>query len=154
MPTAKSTGSGCVISGTNEAMSKAGWTATLGQVVRYGVVGVLNNLLGYLIYLLVTWLWLDPKVALTLMYPIGATTAYFGHARYSFVYRGRTSHGLLRYAIAHLIGYGTNIGMLYVLSDRMGYPHQLVQAAAIFVVAGVLYLLFRYFVFPNRPASS
>lgn len=130
------------------------FTATLGQVARYGVVGVLNNLLGYLIYLLITWLWLDPKVAVTLMYPIGAVTAYFGHARYSFAYSGRSSHGIIRYAIAHVIGYGANIGMIYVFSDRLGYPHQLVQAAAIVAVAGILYLLFRYFVFPNRPVPS
>lgn len=126
----------------------------LGQVARYGVVGVLNNLLGYLIYLLVTWLWLDPKMVVTLMYPIGAVTAYFGHAKYSFAYSGRTSHGVIRYAIAHIIGYGANIAMLYVFSDRLMYPHQLVQAAAIVVVAGILYLLLRYFVFPSRPMSS
>lgn len=131
-------------------MTKGEFAAMLTQVVRYGVVGVLNNLLGYLIYLVVTWLWLDPKVAVTLMYPIGAVTAYFGHARYSFAYSGRTSPSIARYAIAHLIGYGANIGMLYLLSDRLGYPHQLVQAVAIVAVAGILYLLFRYFVFPNR----
>lgn len=123
----------------------------LGQVFRYGVVGVLNNLLGYLIYLVVTWFWLDPKIAVTVMYPIGAVTAYFGHARYSFAYSGRTSHGIVRYVIAHLIGYGANIGMLYLFSDRLGYPHQLVQAVAIVAVAGILYMLFRCFVFPRRP---
>jgi putative flippase GtrA len=126
----------------------------LGQITRYGVVGVLNNLLGYLIYLLVTWLWLDPKVAVTLMYPIAAVTAYFGHAKYSFAYKGRTWYGIARYGIAHLIGYGVNIAMLYVFSDRLQYPHQLVQAAAIFVVAGVLFILFRYFVFPNQSLPS
>ena len=135
-------------------MANSTLTATLGQVVRYGVVGVLNNLLGYLIYLLVTWLWLDPKMAVTLMYPIGAVTAYFVHARYSFAYIGRTSHGIARYTIAHLIGYGANIGMLYLFSDRLGYPHQMVQAVAIVAVAGILYILFRYFVFPQRHHPS
>lgn len=135
-------------------MTKRYFTATLGQVIRYGVVGVLNNSLGYLIYLLMTWVWLDPKLAVTLMYPIGAVTAYFGHAKYSFAYSGNTSHGIFRYAIAHLIGYGANIGMLYVFSDRLLYPHQLVQAVAIVVVAGILFLLFRYFVFPNRLLPS
>jgi putative flippase GtrA len=126
----------------------------LKQVVRYAVIGALNNMLGYLIYLLVTWLWLDPKLAVTLMYPIGAVTAYFGHARYSFAYIGRTSHGIARYTIAHLIGYGANIGMLYLFSDRLGYPHQMVQAVAIVAVAGILYILFRYFVFPQRHHPS
>jgi putative flippase GtrA len=90
-------------------------------------------------------------IVVTLMYPIGVVTAYFGHVRYSFAYGGRMSPSIVRYAIAHLIGYGVCIGMLYLFSDRLGYPHQLVQAVNIFVVAGILYLLFRYFVFPNSP---
>lgn len=128
--------------------------AVLTQVARYGVVGVLNNLLGYLIYLLVTWLWLDPKVAVTLLYPVGALTAYFGHAKYSFAYSGATSHGVFRYVIAHLVGYSVNVLMLYVLADRLQFPHQIIQALAIVVVAGVLFLLFRYFVFPNRSPAT
>jgi putative flippase GtrA len=122
---------------------------TLKQITRYGMVGVLNNLLGYLIYLLVTWLWLDSKIAVTLMYPFGAVMAYFSHARYSFANSGRTLRGIVRYAIAHLIAYGANIGILYFFSDRLGYPHQLVQAIAIFAVGGILFLLCHYFVFPE-----
>jgi len=128
--------------------------AVLTQVARYGVVGVLNNLLGYLIYLVVTWWWLDPKVAVTLLYPVGALTAYFGHAKYSFAYSGSTAHGVLRYVIAHLIGYSVNVLMLYILSDRLLFPHQIIQALAIVVVAGVLFFLFRYFVFPNRSTAT
>jgi putative flippase GtrA len=135
-------------------MTQGALTEKLGRVVRYGVVGLLNNALGYLIYLVVTWLWLEPKVAVTLMYPVGAVTAYFGHARYSFAYCGRTSRGIIRYSIAHLIGYGSNIGILYLFSDWLGYAHQWVQAVAIVAVAGILYLLFSYFVFPIRSRPS
>jgi len=126
----------------------------LGQMARYGVVGVLNNLRGYLIYLLITWLWLDPKLAVALMYPVGAALGYFWHAKYAFSYTGSTYSGAARYAGAHLIGYGVNLGMLYLFVDRLGYPHQLVQVAAILTVAGVLFILFRYIVFPNRPRAS
>jgi len=124
------------------------------QVFRYGVVGIMNNLLGYLIYLAITWLGLDPKITVTLLYPVGALTAYFGHARYSFSYRGKNHHGIFRYVIAHALGYGVNILLLYVLHDQMAFPHQLVQALAIFVVAGILFLLFRYFVFPADPKTG
>ena len=124
------------------------------ELRKYAVVGILNSLLGYLIYLLITSFWLDPEVVVTLMYPIGAVSAYFGHAKYAFSYKGRHSHGLVRYIIAHLIGYGANIGMLYFFWNQLGYPHQLVQAFAVVVVAGVLFLLFRYFVFSERFQSS
>ncbi len=119
------------------------------QLFRYGVVGVLNNLLGYGIYLLVTFFWLEPMVAISLLYPVGAITAYFGHSKYAFSYQGRHTHALVRYIIAHLIGYGVNFLMLYLLWEKLKFPHQAVQVAAIIVVAGVLFLLLRYFVFPH-----
>src|SRR5688572_126275 len=93
--------------------SKPVWTADVGagerfatarQIVRYGMVGVLNNLLGYLIYLVLTALWLEPKLAVTLLYPVGALTGYFGHARYAFAFEGGHAGGLIRYIGAHLSG--------------------------------------------------
>lgn len=133
----------------------AGARQAAAQLIRYGIVGVLNNLLGYLIYLGVTWLWLEPKLAVTLLYPVGALTGYFGHARYAFSYQGSARYGLLRYVVAHLVGYGVNVLLLWVFSDRLGFPHQLVQAGAIVTVAAVLFVLLKFFVFPrSQPPRS
>lgn len=126
----------------------------IAEIKKYGVVGILNTSLGYLIYLFLTWFWLDPKIVVTIMYPIGAVTAYFGHARYSFSYNGNHLHGIGRYIIAHLIGYATNYSMLHLFWNRLGYSHQLVQAVAIVVVAVILFFLFRYFVFNQREKLS
>lgn len=119
------------------------------QIIRYGVVGVFNNLLGYLIYLVITFFGLDPKIAISILYPVGATTAYWGHSKYSFAYKGKSTHVLMRYIVAHMISYGVNFLMLYILWEKFKFPHQAVQAAAIFVCAGVLFLIFKYFVFPK-----
>lgn len=119
------------------------------QFIRYGVVGILNNLLGYLIYLLITFLGVDPKIVITILYPVGAATAYFGHSKYSFKHHGKRTNSMLRYVAAHLVGYSVNFLMLFILTDKLKFPHQAVQAAAIFVVAGVLFLMFKYFVFPK-----
>ena len=119
----------------------------LTQVVRYGVVGVLNNLWAYLLYLLLTWLWLDPKMAVSILYPAGALTGYFAHSKYSFRYSKEKSKALFRFIIAHVVGYTANVSMLFLFVDVCGYPHPLVQALAIFTVAGLLFVLFRYYVF-------
>jgi putative flippase GtrA len=120
------------------------------QIIRYGVVGIANNILGYSIYLLLTWLWFDPKVTAGVLYPIGATMAYFGHSKYSFPNNKQHAGCLPKYIIAHTIGYIVNLSLLYVLVDKFLFPHQLVQAVAIILVAGILFLLFKYFVFSNR----
>lgn len=146
-------GSTCVHRWNNNVLQKGREWQVLTQIIRYGVVGVMTNLLGYLIYLAVAWLWLEPKLAVTILYPIGAFTAYFGHAKYSFSYKGRTHVGVLRFFIAQSIGYGLNVALLYVFVDKFMLPHQLVQAGAMFVVAGILFLLLRYFVFSSRQVN-
>jgi putative flippase GtrA len=130
--------------------------AVLRQIFLYGVVGVVNNSLGYGIYLGLTFLGLDPKITISMLYPIGAATAYFGHSRYSFDYTEKGFGAPLRYIVAHAISFNVNLSMLYVFWQLVGWPHQLVQAMAILVCAGVLFLLFKYFVFPGgrRPATT
>jgi putative flippase GtrA len=124
------------------------------QIIRYGVVGILNNLLGYCIYLLLTFFWLEPIAAISLLYPVGAFIAYFGHSKYAFSYKGKEIYALMRYIIAHLVGYGVNFLMLYIIWGKFKFPHQAVQVAAIITVAGVLFLLFRYFVFPHSKTAE
>lgn len=117
------------------------------QMVRYGIVGVFNNLLGYLIYLIVTSIWVEPIFVSSFLYLVGAITSYVGNSKYTFSYQSKQSNVLIRYIIAHALGYLINVLMLYALWEKLKYPHQIVQAFAIFVVAGFLFVVFRYFVF-------
>lgn len=124
------------------------------QFFRYGVVGILSNLCGYLIYLLLTWFGIDPKMAMSFLYGVGATVGFFGNRRWSFQYQGAVLPNFMRYAGAHVLGYGLNFLMLSFFVDKLLYPHQLVQAIAIFVVAGFLFIMFKYFVFPASENNS
>jgi putative flippase GtrA len=120
------------------------------QLTRYGIVGVSYNLAGYLLYLLITWLGVDPKVVVGVLYPIGALISFFANKGWSFSYSGPIGSGMLRFVIAHFFGYFLNLGLLFLFVDIQGYPHELVQLVAIFAVALSLFLAFRYFVFPER----
>jgi putative flippase GtrA len=127
---------------------------TLNPLIRYGIVGILNNLLGYLLYLLLTLFWLDPKVTITIFYPIGAITGYFGHLKYSFAYKGNSGATLFRYILAYVCGYGVNLMMLSILSDKLNVPHQAVQVIAIPIVAIILFIMLKYFVFTAPQIKS
>lgn len=118
------------------------------QLIRYVIVGVLSNLVGYLIYIGVTWFGVEPKITVSLLYPIAVLVAYFGHVRFTFADSENPSGGVFRYIFAHVVGFIMNLSLLYTLHDLMGFPHQFVQLLAIFLVAGVLFLLFKYYVFP------
>lgn len=119
------------------------------QFVRYVIVGALSNAGGYLMYLLITELGVAPKMAMTGLYVGVASIGFFGNRRWTFAYHGPITSNLVRYGIAHLCGYLLNLGLLIFFVDRLGFPHQFVQAVAIFVIALFLLIMFRFFVFPR-----
>jgi putative flippase GtrA len=131
-------------------------SSSLRQLVRYGLVGIAINLLGYLLYLLLTFSGVTPKLAMSLLYFIGAFAGFWGNRRLTFMHQGSLIASGTRYLLAHGLGYLINLAILVTFVDWLGYPHQWVQAIAIFVVAGYLFIAFKIFVFanPNRPAEA
>ena len=121
----------------------------LWQFIRYVVVGLANNMLGYGVFLLVTALGVDPKSTMSLFYVLGAVLGFFGNKKLTFSHTGNLYSSIFRYTIAHTIGFTLNFMLLTVFFEWYGYPYQYVQAVAIFVVAAVLFVLFKYFVFPT-----
>jgi putative flippase GtrA len=120
------------------------------QLIRYGLVGVLSNLTIYIVYLLITHFGVEPKIAMTLVYIIGASIGFMGNRKWTFAHRGNSAGAALRYVLAHLVGYMLNFLILYIFVDRLGYAHQWIQAMAILIVAGFLFFVFKWFVFRER----
>jgi putative flippase GtrA len=120
------------------------------SVMLYGIIGLTSNLVGYAAYLALTHWGSDPKLAMSLLYAIACSIGFFGNRRWTFAHQGGVLGSALRFLAAHLMGYLMNLSILIVFVDRLGYPHQAVQAVAIFVVAAFLYVAFRWFVFPRK----
>ena len=128
------------------------WIKTAGQLVRYALVGIAHNTVGYLVYLFFTWLGIDPKIVVGVSYPIAMLVSYVGNRQFTFHHTGRISRSTVRFLLAHLASYAINLAMLFLFVDIWHYPQQLVQLAAIFVCAAFLFLALKVFVF--RQESS
>jgi putative flippase GtrA len=124
-----------------------GSRSTSNQFLRYAVVGAVSNLSGYLVYLLLTYAGLEPKATMTLLYGTGATIAYFGNRTLTFSYKGAVLGSGVRYSLSHLVGYLINLTIIVIFVDRLGYPHQIVQAVAILFVATFLCFALKFIVF-------
>lgn len=120
---------------------------TLLQLSRYAVVGLASNLFGYLLYLGLTALGLGPKLAMSLLYAIGVAQTFLFNKRWTFGHRGSNRHALLRYCAVYGLGYVINLLTLLILVDHLGWPHQWVQGAMILALAGMLFLLQKFWVF-------
>ena len=120
------------------------------QLIRYAIVGIASNLVGYCIYLLLSAFVFPPKVTMTLLYFVGTVFGFIGNRRFTFNHQGKLSRAAGLYSLVHLLGWMMNFALLYILSDLLGYPHQIVQAVAIILVAGYLFIALRFVVFPTQ----
>lgn len=136
-----------------DALRHRGLSTTLRQLFRFGVIGLLQNGIGYGLYLILTLAGLPPKPTMTVLYLVGATASFLANRRFTFGHTGKLTHAGIRFVLAHLGGYLINLLLLWWLVDQNGYPHQWVQAGAIFVVATYLFVSFRFFVFPDKSRS-
>lgn len=117
------------------------------QLIKYGLVGLTTNTVGYLAYLWTVHLGITPILAMTLLYALGAAMGFVGNRKLTFKYTGSVLGSGVRYLLTHLAGYTLNLGILVIFVEKLGYPHQLVQAIAILIVAAFLFITFKTVVF-------
>ena len=125
------------------------WQTTARQLLRYAIVGGASNLIGYSLYLLLTFWGTTPKLTMTFIYVASASIAFIGNRRFTFHHGGHLGAAGLRFILAQGLGYILNLTLLFLFVDQLGYAHQYVQAVSIVVVALFLFVMFRLFVFPQ-----
>jgi len=116
------------------------------QVIRYLIVGVASNLIGYLFYLALTRLGVGHKTAMSCIYVIGAAISFYLNRRWTFRAARPIRAGLARYLLALALGYLLNLAWLYIFVDLLGWRHELVQAGAIVVIAVYFFMINKYYV--------
>jgi len=120
------------------------------QSLRFIIVGLTSNLILYLLYLALTTVGLGHKTAMTMLYLTGTLQTFMFNKRWTFSHQGHIRKSLLRYLAAYGVGYILNFALLYILVDRLGWPHALVQGLAVMIVAALLFLIQKYWVFSGN----
>ena len=101
--------------------------AAFGQLIRYGIVGVLITAGGQAIYYgLAESRLTSPMVAIAIAWIVGVTVGYFAHGWVSFAGHGsRDDHAGMstRFVAVNVIGYVLNSFWVWLLVERLGGPN-------------------------------
>ena len=124
------------------------------ELLRFGVVGLASNVLLYLLYLAVTAVGVEPKVAVTLIYLVGVLQTFILNKRWTFQHEGHARRTAARYWIAYTLSYAANMVLLFIFVDIAGFDHRVVQGILIAVIGLVLFGLQKYWVFGTLPVHS
>lgn len=124
------------------------------SLVRFAVVGVCSNAALYLAYIGLSLAGMGPKTAMTVTFVLGILVTFALNRNWSFQSTRPAGGALVRYAATYAFGYGVNLLALVLLVDLAGFPHQLVQALMVVLVALMMFVLQRRWVFGDHAASA
>lgn len=124
------------------------------QFFRYAAVGIVSNIISYLLYLLATGLGVGPKSAMSFLYIMSVLQTFVFNKKWAFRFEGPAAPALARYAVSYAVGYVINMLALMVLVDQVGLPHQWVQGVMILVIASIIFMAQKYWVFSQAPMGN
>lgn len=114
----------------------------LGEVIRFGIVGVLATLLQYAIYWVLIH-WLAPTISMTIGYAISFAFNFVASTRYTFRVEASAKRGA-GFALSHAVNYVLQMLMLN-LAIWLGVSKQLAPIPMFCVCVPVNFLLVRFF---------
>lgn len=117
------------------------------QSLRFIAIGSTSNLVLYVIYLLLTGFGVGYKTAMTLLYCIGIAQTFLLQKRFTFNHQGFLHLSFVKYLSAYGLSYLINFSALLFFVDYLAFPHELVQGLMILIIAVLMFLLLKLWVF-------
>lgn len=141
--------------------------ASLWQIIRFGIVGVLNTLIDFAVLNVLLWRFPTHQATLLLMYnslayTSGALNSFLLNKYWTFRFNRRISGGeMLRFVIVTAAGFFCNDGLIWLAGTSL-HPFiastflwaNLSKASAAIGTAGVSYIAMRLWVFVGAPAQG
>jgi putative flippase GtrA len=124
------------------------------QFIRYAAIGLGLNATLYAAYLLLTWLVMGSRSAMTITFCTGMVLSFVANRNLTFRHRGDHLGALLRFIASYAILYAINFAALWVLAERMGVAHQIVQGGVILALPLFAFALQKCWVFPAGAAEA
>ena len=108
--------------------------SSLTKLIKFGLVGVLNTIFGYLVYAAFVLLGVLPGLALALSYIVGVAWNYMTHAK--LVFKSRKGHGVPGYIGIYIALFLANATLLQ-LGIGLGISPLIAQAGLSILFAGI-----------------
>nr|WP_255481808.1 MULTISPECIES: GtrA family protein [Ramlibacter] len=119
-------------------------------MLRFGAVGLGSNLLLYGMFLLLLQLGMPALAAMTTTYLGALFLSFTLNRRWIFDYSGRLAGPLRRYLVAQAACFALNAGLLHLAIGTFCWPPALVQAVAIVLIAVILFMAQKFWVFAGN----
>tara|TARA_Y200000002_G_C22662279_1_gene656336 strand:+ start:336 stop:728 length:393 start_codon:yes stop_codon:yes gene_type:complete len=117
------------------------------EFLKYGSWGVVSNIAAYISYLSLTYIGIDPKLAVAVIAPFFVLLGFFVVRKYIFKSNVVIYSSIVKYVFLCIIGNLINILILYIFVDLLFFPHQIIQLVAMLIVGLLFFISMKYLIF-------
>ena len=121
------------------------------KFVKFGLVGVLNTLINWIIFALLNFIGVYYIVANVIAYVIATANSYIWNSKWVFKYNWKNKkETTAKFVILNLIGLGLNTGILYLLVDMVGFNKLIALVITTGIVMIINYIVNKLWVFKEK----
>jgi putative flippase GtrA len=103
---------------------------SLGELIKFALVGVLNTGVDVVVFFLLTWIGIPYVTAQVISYSCGAANSYLLNKVWTFRSSGLSVAEMVRFAAVNLLSLGISVVILKLLHDTMGLDLVVSKAGA------------------------
>tara|TARA_B100001939_G_scaffold727_1_gene684 strand:- start:1350 stop:1724 length:375 start_codon:yes stop_codon:yes gene_type:complete len=115
------------------------------KFISFGFVGVIQNLLGFVAYLILVSLSISPQVAVLILYPLGALISLYGNRRFTFR-NSADKNFIIKFSSIYFLGLLINLSIIQIFVSYYGYDYRLIQLIAMLLIAAGIYFSLNKFI--------
>ena len=118
------------------------------QAIRYLMVGVLNNVFYYGVFVFCTYyLELHYSIAVCVAYPLSILTGYGFNTKFTFSIKDFEAAAFIKYTIVYATSFVINWSILYLLIENYAFESAIAQLFGTAVVAVFNFVCLKFIVY-------
>jgi putative flippase GtrA len=116
------------------------------QLIRFGAVGIIALIIHFIVVLIISTLGINPLIANIIAFSIAFHFSYWGHSQWTFE-TNRSHKSLVKFIIVSVTSFCFNEILFWLLLKYTEIPYQIALLMVLGFVAGLTFILGRYWAF-------
>lgn len=123
----------------------------INKFIKFGLVGVLNTLINWIIFAVLNFVGVYYIVANVIAYAIATANSYIWNSKWVFKYNGKDKkETTIKFVILNLIGLALNTAILYFLVDILLFNKLIGLVITTVIVMVINYIVNKIWVFKEK----
>lgn len=121
------------------------------RILRFAIVGILNTIITYIIYVVMRWMDFPPGLSNAVGYIAALINSFIWNKLWVFEMRHTNVwREIFYFCMAFLLAYGSQYAFFKTMIDCVGLNEYLVQFLGLFIYGAVNFVMNRVLTFKNR----